>query len=96
MGTNFGFAQAVQAGFWISGFSFLVITYTGFKGALGMVSAMSLCIVFFIVAMTLKCRACGVSFYFDLSINSWNISGINLFKPVKKECPKCGALRDRE
>lgn len=87
------FARIVQIGFWTAGLTFLSVVYFGAGGVAGMGVALVATVPFVIAVMTLRCRKCGVSYFFDPAINSWNISGVNLLKPVKPRCPKCGAER---
>lgn len=87
------FARAVQVSFALSGLVFLTLTYFGSFGLWGMAVPLASCIACVITAMMLKCHKCGVSYYFDPSTASWSMAGINLLRPVKRKCPKCGAER---
>jgi hypothetical protein len=86
-------ARAIQVGFWMSGLAFLTLTYTGTLGLWGMAVSLAACIACIIAAMRLKCSRCGVSYYLDPSTESWSMGGINLFRPVRRKCPKCDAER---
>lgn len=86
-------ARLTQTGFWLSGLAFLLITYKGWFGLWGIIISLSVCTFFHFAVMTLKCSQCCVSYFFDPLIASWNMGGINLFRPVKGKCPKCGAKR---
>ncbi len=46
-----------------------------------------------VMQLGMKCRSCGVSYFFDPAISSWNVTGVNLLKPAKAECPNCGMQR---
>lgn len=41
----------------------------------------------------LKCHKCGVSYFFDPTMNGWNFTGVNMLKPVAVRCSRCGASR---
>lgn|GEM_PF-2867117 len=44
--------------------------------------------------LTFRCKNCGVSYYFSPKGISPNLSGVNLLKLVRSQCPNCGANRD--
>lgn len=87
-------ARIVRAGFFISGLIFIAVVFFGVGGIAGMVVASMLSIPFSaIIIFGCKCRACGVSYYYSPSEAAWNDSGVNMFKPVARNCLKCGADR---
>ena len=89
-------ARVVQVGFWGTGLTFLSVVYSGVGGPVGMLMALGATMPFIFGVLALRCKTCGVSYFFDAAINSWNISGVNLLKPVKAHCPSCGAFRADE
>jgi len=91
MASRLAAAKFIQIGFWTTGITFLGVVYRGAGGIGGMALALAATMPFVLTVMAMKCRKCGVSYFFDPGINSWNISGVNLLKPVKSRCPNCGA-----
>jgi hypothetical protein len=48
----------------------------------------------FLVPFLLKCRQCGVSYFYSSKSTSRDFSGVDLLRPVPSQCQKCGARRD--
>ncbi|WP_374395946.1 hypothetical protein [Sphingopyxis sp.] len=87
-------ARFVQAGFFITGIFALVAIYLGIGGWLGLIVAIAATMPFSAaIIFGMRCSHCGVSYYFASSKNGWNLTGVNLFRPVGQQCPKCGAAR---
>lgn len=84
-------ARTVQAGFWITGLTFLTMIYFDVGGIQGTAVALLATLPFITsIIFLLKCERCGVSYYFDPSMALWNISGVNLIKAAPLRCAKCG------
>lgn len=94
MFSRFTFARIVQAGFFVSGAVSLVTVYFGLGGIAGMAVALATTMPFsFLIMFGMRCKSCGVSFFFDPSSISRHLTGVNLLRPVERLCPKCGAVR---
>lgn len=66
----------------------------GWGGLYGLVAAVAATLPFSASFMfDFRCKVCGASYFFDPSISEWNITGVNMWKPVQSRCPKCGAER---
>lgn len=88
------FARIVQAGFFISGAILLVTVYLELGGIVGMAVALAFTMPFaFLIMFGMKCKSCGVSYFFDPKSIGRDLSGVNLLRPVERLCPKCGASR---
>lgn len=90
---KFVVARVVQVGFWITGLIFLAVVYSGYGGVVGMGISLAATVPFVWGVFALRCKNCGVSYYYDPALRTWNISGVNLLKTVKPQCSKCGAPR---
>lgn len=87
-------ARIVQAGFIITGLVMLLVVLFGVGGWLGMAISIALTMPFSALVMFgMKCRNCGVSYYFEPSRSGQNLTGVNLLKPVSERCRKCGEFR---
>lgn len=88
------FARTVQAGYFVSGVGALLTFYLGLGGTRGMALALAITMPFtFLVMFRMRCKSCGVSYFFDPNSSGRYLVGVNLFKPVKRLCPNCGATR---
>lgn len=87
-------ARIIQAGFVISGSAMLLVILFGIGGWLGMAISVALTMPFATLVMFgMKCRNCGVSYYFVPSRSGQNLTGMHLLKPVSERCRKCGEFR---
>ena len=87
-------ARLVQIGFFAATVAMFLTVYFGWGGTAGMFVAVAATIPFSIAVIHgMKCPNCGVSYYFDANNRGWNVTGVNLLKPVKPRCAKCGAAR---
>ena len=87
-------ARLVQAGFLTTGAAALLIVYRGCGGSIGALLAIAVTMPFSgLIVFGMRCRNCGVSYYFDPGSRGRNLTGVNLIKPVAIRCLKCGAER---
>ena len=86
-------ARAAQFGFLAAGATFLAAIPLGLPLALTASALLVGGSLAALIIIGLKCRGCGVSYFFDPNIGNWNISGVNLLKPISTKCGKCGAAR---
>ena len=93
------FARFVQAAWWFSMITVLTMFGTGWAensrvgGTLAVVSFVAGSCFTMLIMFSMRCKSCGVSYYFKPSKGGWNLSGVDLTLPVKANCPKCGAAR---
>lgn len=81
-------------GFFVTGVSLLLTIYLGLGGLPGALLAVTVTMPFALFVMFgLKCSSCGVSYYFDTQVSAWNMTGVNLLRPVRPVCSKCGKSR---
>lgn len=87
-------AHFVRAGFFLTGAILLAVIYLGIGGWVGVAMALAATIPFSaLIIFGMKCRNCGVSYYFTPSEGGSNLTGVNMLHPVAKHCRKCGAAR---
>ncbi len=86
-------ARAAQFGVLALGAVMLISIYFGLPIVFTVTALLAAASLVPAILGGIKCHRCGVSYFFDQSMSSWNISGVNLLKPCKPDCPKCGAGR---
>lgn len=86
-------ARAAQFGVLALGAVMLISIYFGLPIVFTVTALLAAASLVPAILGGMKCHRCGVSYFFDQSMSSWNISGVNLLKPCKPDCPKCGAGR---
>lgn len=87
-------ARFVQAGFFVTGISALAVVFFGIGGWLGLAVSLAVTMPFSALIMFgMKCKHCGVSYYFEPSKGGVNITGVNMLRVVSAQCRKCGASR---
>jgi hypothetical protein len=92
MANRLALAKFVQFGYWITGIASLSVVYWDLGGIRGIFISIVTTMPFVLaVIISLKCRTCGVSYFFEPANNSWNITGVNLLKRVRSKCLNCGA-----
>ena len=86
-------ARAAQIAFFSAAIVMLASTWLGWPLAVTLSALVISAGAAAFVQLSLRCRSCGVNYFFDPSMGGWNITGVNLLKPVQSRCPKCGAER---
>lgn len=86
-------ARAAQVMFFGAGVVMLASIWLGSPLALTLFALVVCAAAAGFAQLGLKCRSCGVSYFFDPAVRGWNITGMNMLKRVQACCPKCGAAR---
>jgi hypothetical protein len=86
-------ARTAQIVFFVAGAVLLASVYFGWSWFVAVPALLVGATLAAIMQLGMRCRSCGVSYFFDPTISSWNVTGVNFLKPAAKRCLKCGAER---
>lgn len=88
MGRIYVWAQLMQALFIVNSILFIGSIVLDYPIFISSIFLLTQCL-FAIIVFFLKCKKCGVNYFFDPAIKQWNITGINLLKPLQSHCMNC-------
>lgn len=86
-------AQLIRIAFFGAGIVMLASIFFGWSYLVTLFALGAASVTSAFILLGIKCDRCGVSYFHDPAISGWNITGVNLLKPVRSQCRKCGAER---